>query len=188
LVDGQPLKMTSRQIGIEARAADGGLQRKTQTVWATRWGPVVVLPRAGLNWTASTACTLQDANVGNVRATDTALGFGRAHSVQEMHAAMRNLGTPWVNTLAVDRAGNAMYADVSVVPDVDAAQLQRCAPSKPAEALLGAAGLVVLDGSRSDCDWKRDPASALPGLIPITRMPMAVRSDWVQNSNDSFSA
>jgi acyl-homoserine-lactone acylase len=52
--------------------------------------------------------------------------------------------------------------------------------------LRGAAGLVVLDGSRSACDWKRDPASPVPGLTPIERMPVAVRADWVQNSNDSF--
>jgi acyl-homoserine-lactone acylase len=99
---------------------------------------------------------------------------------------MRNIGTPWVNTLAADRHGNALYADVSVVPDVDAAHLQRCAPSKPAAALLPAAGLVVLDGSKSDCDWRRDPASPVPGLIPMERMPIAIRSDWVHNSNDGF--
>ncbi|MEI6803831.1 MAG: penicillin acylase family protein, partial [Burkholderiales bacterium] len=120
------------------------------------------------------------------RATDSSLGFGRARNVQEVREAMRNIGTPWVNTLAADRNGNLLYADVSVVPDVDAAQLQRCAPSKPAAALLGAAGLVVLDGSRSDCDWKRDPASPQPGLIPMERMPTTVRSDWIHNSNDSF--
>jgi acyl-homoserine-lactone acylase len=97
---------------------------------------------------------------------------------------MKNIGTPWVNTLAADRHGNALYADVSVVPDVDAAHLQRCAPSKPAAALLPAAGLVVLDGSRSDCDWRKDPASPVPGLIPMERMPTTVRTDWVHNSND----
>ena len=73
-----------------------------------------------------------------------------------------------------------------MVPDVDAAQLQRCAPSKPAAALLPAAGLVVLDGSKSACDWQRDPASPVPGLIPIGRMPTAIRTDWVHNSNDGF--
>ena len=101
-------------------------------------------------------------------------------------AGLALLGTPWVNTIAADRHGNAMYADVSVVPDVDAAQLQRCAPSKPAAALFKAAGLVVLDGSRTTCDWRRDPASPVPGLIPMSRMPVAVRGDWVHNSNDSF--
>jgi acyl-homoserine-lactone acylase len=84
-----------------------------------------------------------------------------------------------------DRDGNAVRRR-QVVPDVDAAMLQRCAPSKDAAALRGAAGLVVLDGSKSACDWRRDPASPVPGLTPIGRMPIAVRGDWVQNSNDSF--
>ena len=186
VVDGQSVKMTPRTVSIQVRAADGSLQPKSQTVWSTRWGPVVVVPRAGLNWTAKTAYALKDANLGNLRATDSALGFGRARNVQELREAMKNIGTPWVNTLAADRHGNTLYADVSVVPDVDAAQLQRCAPSKPAAALLPAAGLVVLDGSKSDCDWRKDPASPVPGLIPMERMPTTVRTDWVHNSNDGF--
>jgi acyl-homoserine-lactone acylase len=103
-----------------------------------------------------------------------------------MQAGMRNLGLPWVNTIAADRQGNAMYADMSVVPDVDASHLARCAPSRPAAALLGAAGLVVLDGSRNDCDWRRDASSPVPGITPPERLPVAVRSDWMHNSNDSF--
>lgn len=186
IVDGQPVKMGSRSVSIQVRGADGNLQPKTTTVWSTRWGPVVVIPRAGLNWTAKTAYAIKDANLGNVRATDSSLGFAHARNVQELRDAMKNIGTPWVNTLAADRYGNVLYADVSVVPDVDAAQLQRCAPSKPAAALLPAAGLVVLDGSKSDCDWHRDPTSPVPGLIPFERMPTTVRSDWVHNSNDSF--
>ena len=186
VVDGQNVKMTPRTVSIQVPAADGSLQVKSQTVWSTRWGPVVVIPRAGLNWTAKTAYALKDANIGNVRATDSSLGFGRARNVQELRDAMKNIGTPWVNTLAADRHGNTLYADVSVVPDVDAAQLQRCAPSKPAAALLPAAGLVVLDGSRSDCDWRKDPTSPVPGLIPMERMPTTVRTDWIHNSNDGF--
>ena len=186
VVDGQTEKMTPRSVRIQVRNADGSVQEKVQTLWSTRWGPIVVVPRVGLNWTAKTAYALKDANVGNVRGYDTWLGFGRAHSVAEMRQAMANIGLPWINTIAADRAGNAMYADVSVVPDVDAAQLERCAPSKPAAALRGAAGLIVLDGSRSACDWQRDAKSAVPGLIPIERMPIAIRSDWVHNSNDSF--
>ena len=65
-------------------------------------------------------------------------------------------------------------------------QLERCAPSREAAALRGGAGLIVLDGSTSACAWRRDPASAVPGLTPFERMPVAVRSDWVHNSNDSF--
>ncbi len=186
LVDGQPQKMVPRTVTIQVRQADGTLASKSHTVWQTRWGPVVVLPRAGLTWNAKTAYALKDANSGNMRSGETWMGFARARGVADLQTAMRNLGLPWVNTIAADRAGNAMYADMSVVPDVDAAQLARCAPSAPAAGLLRGAGLVVLNGSRSDCDWRQDTTSPQPGLTPPARLPVAVRSDWVHNSNDSF--
>ena len=186
LVDGKAEKMTARKVSAQVPGADGKLQTREHTVWSTRWGPLVVVPRAGLTWNAKTAYALRDANAGNARMMDTSLAFASAHSVQDLHKAQANLGLPWVNTLAADRGGQAMYADVSVVPDVDAAQLARCAPSKPAAALRQAAGLVVLNGARADCAWRSDAASPVPGLTPIARMPVAVRTDWVHNSNDSF--
>ena len=173
VLDGAPVKMTSKNVA-------------GRTLWSTRFGPVVVVPRAGLTWTAETAYAVQDANTGNTRALDTWLGINRARNVEGIREAQRNLGIPWVNTIAADRHGKAYYADVSVVPDVDAQRLADCKPSARAAALLGAAGLVVLDGSRSACDWRRDAASPVPGLTPIERMPVAVREDWLHNSNDSF--
>jgi acyl-homoserine-lactone acylase len=186
LVDGRPEKMTSRSVAIDTLGGDHVVRPARRTFWSTRWGPVVVLPRAGLNWTAKTAYALQDANTLNTRGLDSWLAMNRATGVADLQKAMGNQGIPWVNTLAADRQGNALYADLSVVPDVDAAQLARCAPSAAAAALRAAAGLVVLDGSRSDCGWRRDPAATVPGLIPAARMPVAVRGDWVHNSNDSF--
>jgi acyl-homoserine-lactone acylase len=174
LLDGQPEKMSSRTVA-------------GRTLWRSRFGPVVVNPRAGLNWTAETAYALQDANAGNVRGLDAWLAFNRARSVGDMRQAQRGLGIPWVNTIAADRHGNAYYADVSVVPDVDAAKIAACKPGPRAAALFASpAGLLVLDGSRSACDWQRDGSSPVPGLTPLERMPVAVRSDWVHNSNDSF--
>ncbi|RYY54052.1 MAG: acylase, partial [Comamonadaceae bacterium] len=64
--------------------------------------------------------------------------------------------------------------------------LQRCTPTPQAAALLNAAGLPVLDGSRSACAWNRDGSAAQPGLIPAARMPVVITPDYVQNSNDSF--
>ncbi|WP_251971779.1 penicillin acylase family protein [Sphaerotilus microaerophilus] len=186
LVDGQSEAMTPRTVRYEVRAADGSLSTREHTVWVTRWGPVLVMPRAGLNWTATQAYAIQDANTLNMRYGDSWLAFNRAKNLADLRAGLAKLGIPWVNTVAADRHGDAMVADVSVVPDVDAAQLERCAPSKPAAALFRAAGLPVLDGSRSDCSWRRDPTSPVPGLTPIERMPIVQRRDWVQNSNDSF--
>jgi len=172
LVDGRTEKMTSRTIG--------GI-----TLWSTRYGPVIQAPRMGLSWTDKVAFALQDANRNNARGLDQWLRYGRASSVADLRNALRNLGTPWVNTIAADRHGEVLYADDSVVPDVDAAQLERCTPNGVARRLQSA-GLIVLDGSRGDCDWRRDPASPVPGITPVERLPIAVRTDWVMNSNDSF--
>jgi acyl-homoserine-lactone acylase len=186
VVDGKSEKMIAKTVTIRSRGTDGAMKDVSQTVWSSRWGPIIVNPRAGLNWTVKNAYALKDANSGNVRSIDTSLAFARAKSVENMQLGMTNLGLPWVNTIAADRAGNALYADMSVVPDVDADQVKRCAPSAPAAALINAAGLYVLNGSRSDCDWRRDATSAVSGLTPPSRLPSVVRSDWVHNSNDSF--
>ena len=169
IVDGQPHRMTSKTVEIEERNANGSTSKKQHTVWASQWGPIVVLPRAGLNWTTKNVYALKDVNTLNARSGDIWLAINKAHSVEDIGAALASLGIPWVNTIAADRYGKAMYADVSMVPDVSAEQLHRCAPSKPATALFALAGLPVLDGSRANCDWNRDSASPVPGVTPIQR-------------------
>lgn len=186
VVDGQPVPMAERRISYEVLNEDGSLQAREHTVWQTRFGPVLEVQRAGLAWSTARAYALKDANALNLRALDIWIGMNRDRNVGEVRETLAQLGMPWVNTIAADRDGNAMYADVSVVPDVSAEQLARCLPSEAAAALFKAADLTVLDGSRSECDWQHDPRSPVAGWLPIERMPVAVRRDWVQNSNESF--
>ena len=185
LVDGERRKMTSKAVAL-APEASAGASAIRKVFYSSEWGPIISIPGAGLGWTAAHAYALRDANSLNPRAGDAWMRMARAHDVAELRAAMGNQGIPWVNTIAADRNGNAMYADLSVVPDVSADMLKRCAPSPAAAALFGAAGLVVLDGSRSECAWARDPAAAAPGTIAPNRMPVLITPDWVQNSNDSY--
>ncbi|RYF34188.1 MAG: acylase, partial [Comamonadaceae bacterium] len=184
-VDGAPKKMVARTVTLPAVAGSSAAPLQ-HTFYSTDWGPVISLPRAGLGWTAQRAYALRDANTLNVRSADSWMRMGQARNVAELRTAMGNQGMPWINTLAADRDGNAMYADLSAVPDVSAAMLQACTPTPQAAALLNAAGLPVLDGSRSACAWNRDSAAAQPGLIPAARMPVVITPDYVQNSNDSF--
>ncbi|MGJ7609800.1 MULTISPECIES: penicillin acylase family protein [unclassified Variovorax] len=185
-VDGQPKKMVARTVVLPDAATGGSGAPAQHTFYATDWGPVISLPRAGLGWTAQKAYAIRDANTLNVRSAESWMKMALARNVAELRAAMGNRGMPWINTIAADRDGNAMYADLSVVPDVSADMLRTCAPSPAAAALLNAAGLPVLDGSRSACAWNRDAMAAAPGIIPPTRMPVLVTPDYVQNSNDSF--
>jgi acyl-homoserine-lactone acylase len=185
LVDGERHKMTSKTVALPPEAS-AGAAAISKVFYSSEWGPIISIARAGLGWTAAHAYALRDANSFNPRAGDAWMRMARAHDVAELRAAMGNQGIPWVNTIAADRYGNAMYADLSVVPDVSADLLKRCAPSPAAAALFNSAGLVVLDGSRSECAWARDAAATAPGIIASDRMPVLITPDWVQNSNDSY--
>ena len=68
-------------------------------------------------WNATEATVLGDPNRNNTRMLEQWIAMGRAGSATELKAALdKYAGLPWVNTVAADRAGNAMYADASVVP------------------------------------------------------------------------
>ena len=70
--------------------------------------------------------------------------------------AIRDANT--MNVRSADRDGNAMYADLSVVPDVSAEMLKACAPSPRAASLLTAAGLPagrLHEENPQECDGKR---------------------------------
>jgi acyl-homoserine-lactone acylase len=105
--------------------------------------------------------------------------------VRDIERANREVqGNPWTNTIAADSRGRAYYSDESVVPNVDADLQRRCSNS-PIAPLLLTQGVVLLDGSRSACAWKRDRDALAPGIIGPAGLPRARRSDYVENSNDS---
>jgi acyl-homoserine-lactone acylase len=187
LYDGQPQKMSARQVTVQVRQADGSLQPQTRTLYSTRFGPVFnSIEGIPLPWTAATAFALGDANAGNVRILNTFFDFDRAHSVAQMLAILeRYEGIPWVNTIAADKQGNAMYADIGTVPNVPDSLASKC------DTALGAAtfkllGLPILDGSRSACNWATDADAAAPGIFGPSHLPHLIRSDYVTNSNDSY--
>ena len=177
LVDGQSRRMTATTVEVGGQA---------KTLWSTVWGPVLIVPRAGLTWGKEHAYAIKDANTLNARSNDAWMAMDKARDVEDLRVAMGHQGIPWINTLAADRSGAVLYADLSNVPDVTADDLRRCAPSAAAAGLFASAGVVVLDGSRTACGWRQDPTAPTPGLIPPTRMPVAIRHDYVQNSNDSY--
>lgn len=189
LVDGAPRKMTTKTVSYPVKLADGRTEQRSRTFYFTEYGPVMSMPAAGLPWTAQKAYAVRDANRNNTRSLDTWLDISRAQDVAGIRTAIGRLGIPWVNTIATDRQGHAMFADVSVAPNVSAAMLKQCAPAGDGAALAGklmqGAGMVLLDGSRAACNWTEDPASPVPGLVAPAAMPVLVRDDFVANSNDS---
>ena len=181
LLDGESVAMEQRQVTVPMPE---GTPAVTRTLYTTRFGPVVAAPQSGVIWNSATAFALKDANRGNARAIDTWLRIGKARNVGEIKAAVsETLGIPWVNTIAADRYGDALHADITAVPNVSADKIKACATPL---SMLFAPLATLLDGSRSDCDWEIDPAAPVPGLMPASNQAATVRRDYLTNSNDSY--
>jgi acyl-homoserine-lactone acylase len=181
MVDGQSVAMEPRTITVPM---PDGVPEVTRTLYTTRYGAVFVAPQSGVTWTGSMAFAARDANRGNMRAIDTWLDIGKARNVGEIRAAVSDtLGIPWVNTIASDRAGDALHADVTAVPNVSAEKAKACAtPLSPLFARMA----ILLDGARSECDWDVAEGTPTPGLMPASDQAATIRRDYLTNSNDSY--
>lgn len=181
LVDGQSEAMTSQTVTVPM---PGGAPAVTRTLYSTRFGPVFVISRMGVTWSAASAFALKDANRGNQRGIEAWLRIGEAKNVGEVRAAVsETLGIPWVNTIAADRYGDALHADVTAVPNVPADKVKACSP--PVAGLF-AEFAVLLDGARAACDWDVAAGTPAPGLMPATDQAATLARTWLTNSNDSY--
>jgi acyl-homoserine-lactone acylase len=177
LVDGEVREMQPLTVSIEVPGADGEPETVEHTFWESHLGPVVAIPP--LTWSQSIAVVMKDVNAVNGRAPDAWLDINRAGSIEELLDALdRHQGIPWVNTIAADSSGAALYADHSVVPNLDAATVADC-------GLLVISGLTLLDGARSECEPGDDPEAVAGGILGPSKLPVLVRDDYATNMNNS---
>jgi acyl-homoserine-lactone acylase len=183
IVDGRSEAMTPKNVTV----ALGGGKTVTRTLWWTRYGPVFTsLLGVPLPWTNVTAFAMKDANEDNFRAFNHFIATDQAQSTQQLLRILRRYeGIPWVNTIAADRQGNALYADIGSIPNVPDAHARVCNTAL-GQALTAYIGLPVLDGSRSSCDWRNDSDAVRPGIFGPSHEPYLLRKDYVTNSNDSY--
>ena len=175
-------KLTPRTVSIEVRQADGSVKTEERTTYYSHFGPM--LEDKDLPWTHERAYAIRDSNLDNNRSYEQYLKFARAKSVDDMLTAMQtSQGVAWVNTIAADRHGKALYADLSVVPNVDEAMIKSCA--SPNVKRWGTWPAVVMRGA-PDCEWRNDQRAQQPGILPPEQLPHLLRDDFVTNSNDSY--
>ncbi|MDR6232852.1 penicillin acylase family protein [Pseudomonas oryzihabitans] len=180
LVDGQSLPLREDVVKVVIRTADGRLETVERSVWVSRFGPLIRLP-GQLDETATQAWALRDANLDNSRVLAQWDAINRADSTVALTRAIATRqGIPWVNTLAADDRGQVAYLDLSVVPYLDATQLQACLLPE-----LAAQGLPGLRGDLASCHWRDDPDARQPGIVPTAQQPQLSGNGVLQNSNDS---
>src|SRR5215467_9710173 len=129
LQNGKAVAMTPRTVTVMARQPDGTLAPVTHTLWWTRYGPVFNnLEGIPLPWTTTSAFAFGDANANDLaRAVNTWFGFARASSTQQMLSILKKYqGMPGANTIATNRAGLVLYADIGAIPNVSNAEANRC--------------------------------------------------------------
>jgi acyl-homoserine-lactone acylase len=170
VVDGQVKPMTQTTVEVDGQP---------HTFYGTEYGLVVNIDQANYTWGNDTAYALLDANLGNTKVAGQYLRMGKATSVKDLlRIEQRGRGVPFFNTIAADRHGRGLYADVGRYSNVPQSLIDSCTPPGLPQLVFQAARVVTLDGSRSSC--------APQGLLPASEMPSLIRRDYVENSNDSF--
>ena len=173
--DGVSKPMTAVPLSIQAKGADGKLATLSRTLYTTEFGPMLM--DKDFTWSSSAAYAIQAANYANYKLIDQVILNGKATTVDGLlQAAATYTAMPWVNTMAADKNGDAMYFNYSVAAKVADAQLAACVPG-PFQGLLASNGLVVMAGTTAACDWS--------GSIGAAQRPSIKRSDYIVNANDS---
>jgi acyl-homoserine-lactone acylase len=180
-------QLERRTVQVEAKV-NGSIKTLTEDMYRTPQGYVIDAPALFMGWTPLSFFAIRDANGEHLKTLDTFLDMGTGTSVSDLLAKQdAQGGMPWVNTVAADRAGQALYADHSVVPHVSNAKTDACL-TPIGRVLFQVAGLPALDGARADgdCKWGTDVDAQRPGIFGPGNLPKAVRPDWVMNANDSY--
>ena len=181
MVDGKSEAMLTQTVIVPMAE---GKPAVTRTLYSSRFGPVFVVPARGITWTAQSAFAMRDANRGNQRGIETWVRIGEAKNVGQVKTAVsETLGIPWVNTIAADRYGDALHADITAVPNVSAEKAKTCAT--PIAGLF-AEFAVLLDGSKSTCDRDIAPGTPAPGLMSAKDQAATTVRSWLTNSTDSY--
>jgi acyl-homoserine-lactone acylase len=188
-----------RMVQIQAKQPDGSIKTVSEDMYRTNEGYVLDAPAVFMGWTPVSFFAIRDANGEQLRTIDTFLDMGNAADVNDLLRRQDTQGgMPWVNTIAADRAGNALYADHSVVPNVPNSMASPLSVGLPIPTggcltpiglvLFQVAGLPGLDGTRAehDCKWHTDSDAERPGIFGPGNLPDTTRHDWVINSNDSY--
>ncbi len=177
-----------RIVNVTVKNTNGTLSTVTQGMYRTPQGYVIDAPSSLMGWTPLSVFAIRDANGEQLRTIDTFLNMGKATSVRDLIARQdAGGGMPWVNTTAADRAGNVVYADHSVVPNVPNSMANLCM-TPIGRVTQQLAGLPGLDGTFADgvCKWRTDADAERPGIFGPSHLPVAYRTDWVMNANDSY--
>ena len=200
-VDGEFKDIVPESVSITVTEEDGSVREVDHTFYHWEYGLIVSLAStaealapefaelfAGWPNPRGTVYALRDANLENLRGIEMWVNIGQAADVGEFAEALKVIGNPLFHSFAADRNGDAFYGEISAIPNVTEAKMEECVTGINAlvRSLTNSA-IVVLDGSRSDCQWGEDAdAPENSGLFGFDSLPSFFTRDYAANSNDSY--
>ena len=187
--DGELRDIKTRKVTAQQLQSDGSVATIEHTFYLSHFGPIVDLGvvsplLSGWPNAVGTLLTYRDANLENLRGLEQWVRMGQAEDLGEFKDALRAIGIPWVNTIAADRYGDALYSDISVVPHVSVSKYKSCIRGT-LQTLLTDAGFVTMDGSDSACEWGND-ADTTSGIFGYDSLPKLETREYGANANDSY--
>ncbi|MEQ9463491.1 MAG: penicillin acylase family protein, partial [Haliea sp.] len=193
--DGEWRDIVPQTVTIQVKREDGTLEDRQQVFYVSHYGPVINLKGVspaldGWPMFNGSVLAFRDANIlTGIRGIEQWINKGQAASIDDYVAALQGIGNPVFHELAADRDGNAFYGELSAVPNVTQAQLDRCINGVVGPFLAAATSSVILslDGSDPFCEWGSDPeAPAGSNLYGPSKLPQLRTTDYVGNSNNSY--
>ncbi|MGI2257933.1 acylase [Shewanella sp. GXUN23E] len=181
LFDGAPMPIKSETVTVNVNVGGGQIVPFEKDIFFTDKGPILEAPPAlaPFGWDDSQAFMVQDVNMANMDPLDHWLAMNRATNLAEFQQTFVDYdGLIFNNTMYADKEGNAFYIDDSAVPGLSDAAVVLLRTSPELKALREQAGFTILPGNTS--------LFAFDGATPHALSPKLLRTDFVQNSNDSF--
>ncbi|MDH4042120.1 MAG: penicillin acylase family protein, partial [Gammaproteobacteria bacterium] len=192
--DGQWREISASTVSVKVKNPDGSLGEKQKTFYSSHYGMILDLGGvdpllSGWPMFNGSLMSIRDANLDTgVRSARQWVQKAQAHNMEEFAQALKGIGNPVFHEFAADRQGEAFYGQISVVPHVTQAQLDRCV--KGIGALLASAttnAIIGLDGSTPDCEWGSDADTpAGTALYGYEARPKIFTRGYVANSNNSY--
>jgi len=183
LVDGAPRTMTEKTLTLDVAVAPGTVLPFSKKVYYSDFGPMLVVPDV-LPWGTDeqsryVAYSIKDVNQRNFDIVDHWLAMNLAHNMDQFKQSFRQYdGVLFNNTLAVDQQGNTFYIDDSTVPNLTPTAEQALRSDPILVQTRESIGFSILPGTSAVFDFD--------GPVPYEQAPKLERTDFVQNSNDSY--
>jgi acyl-homoserine-lactone acylase len=194
LYDGEYRDISAVEVSARQLETDGSLSVHNFTIYLSHYGPVINLQQQsplldGWPMTSGSILTVRDPNLKNARGLLQWVNMGQASNMAEFSQALKPIGLPWVHTVAADRHGDVVYADVSVMPRVTAEQLDSCIDTLITRLITDLANRLffALNGSRSDCEWGRSADSPEgTNIYGYSELPKLANRSYALNANNSY--